>query len=328
MRYLILLLPLLLSANNFNYIKKEEEKKSYTLLNEIKEKNGLILSKEDILENYLREQILSVLSFYKKSKFIQTDDLKKFVNNATFKELLKNDKEFIYNNEKVSLNDIAYHVALVSKNGLFEYFLENEGYKDIPKSFSFNSMDEETIKYKLKTLYEKANKIEKGSILLNLAILEKYKLLDLLNNYSYKDKDFELSNEDYLYLVANEEKFIKSNIYKLLKEKLYKNIEKNEIVEFSEYFIEDKPSYFIKNYNMYGFNKHEVTIQAPFVTFLLKAKGKVKYSKDYAKAIEEAYGMKEFEVVKVKDFVITYINKKFYKEYDLNSFKKLEAKGK
>lgn len=38
--------------------------------------------------------------------------------------------------------------------------------------------------------------------------------------------------------------------------------------------------------------------------------------------------MKDIEIIEVKDFVITYINGKFYKEYDLKSFKKLEDKGK
>lgn len=329
MKYILLFIPFFLFADNFNFIKKEE-KKEFSLLNEIKEKNGLILSKEEIIEKELKLELNKVLTYYEKKR-ANVKDIKEYLETTSISDLFKTDKMFSFNGKEIKLNEIVYHLAIKSENGLFELYLEKEGYK--PLNFNFDSMKKELAVKRIKDLYStvisKGVEIEKGSTLLDLYVLEKYDLLRELLNYSYYKKDFKLTKESFLFFVANEEKFKKETyLFDLIKEKLYSEIEKNETVEFKEVLIEEKPSKFIKNYNMVGYLKNEVYVSAPFISYLLKAKGKSKFNINPALALEEAYGMKEFEVLKVDEFIITFTNGKFYREYDKKGFEYLEKKGK
>ncbi len=325
-KLLLVCLASYMFADNFQLIQKEVKKEEpLVLLKKIKEKNGLILTEEEVYVNKMKKELIALSEIYKNNKVVSFVDYVKM--NDYFKKLeidnIFNDKIFKINEKDVSIKELLFNLSLNGSVEDLEYYLKEVG--EIPlKAKTDNLIDGEAKFKKLFTFLIRKNiTLDKESFLLSLENLLKYNALYDLETYS-NFHPLKFSNESFLFFVANENEFNKYYVKSKITNDLYEAMNKNDFVIFEDTMVSKNLYTEVKEYGLRAYKKTSYKVKTPFISYLLKAnKKEVEYNKNIADEYFSKYGMSNIEIEDIKEYVRLFLpNGDFYKEMSLTDFEK------
>lgn len=269
---------------------------SNSILNYIKEQNGIKLTKEEEYTNFIKKELINTFEFYSKNKYINKiedsyfDSIKKINSINSFSDIFKIENHEFYINsysgkkEKYTLANLIFKISIEHKDlDFLKFYLNNSN--NVNFNYDFKNLDikEAKIKYQL-ILSSLENRKElmvnfiefnnsNNNYFLSLENLvdfgNYYFLYSLKNNYP----EFNFNYKDYLYLINNEQNLIATanNFYLFYKEQLDLDISKNRIIKDNLSIISKEPFLFLDKFNLSNFYVINYDIEIPLVNLLLLA---------------------------------------------------------
>lgn len=267
---------------------------SNSLLNYIKEKNGIKLTKEEEYTNFIKKELLNVFDYYIKNKNLTKIDesyfssINKINSISSFSDVFKIEHfEFSIQNssgkkELYSFSELIFQISLKNKDLKFlEFYLENTNHANFNYDFKSLEIKEAKTKYKLILSYlEKRKDLMNKFISFNNSNNNYFSSLENLVNfgnyyfiYSLKMNypEFKFNYKDYLFLIKNEDYLKQTAIdfYTLYKKELDLDISKNRIITDNISILSKEPFLILDKFNLSNFYLINYDIEIPLVNILL-----------------------------------------------------------
>jgi hypothetical protein len=269
---------------------------SNSILNYIKEQNGIKLTKEEEYTNFIKKELLKTFEFYSKNKFLNKveesyfSSINKINSISSFSDIFKIENHQFYINtslgkkELFALSDLIFKISIENKDlDFLKFYLQNTNSANFNYDFKSLEFKEAREKYQLiihfleqrKDLlinFVEFNKSQKNyfSSLENSILFGNYYFIySLKNNFP----DFNFNYKDYLYLIKNEKKLKETanNFYTFYKDNLDLDISKNRIIKDNLSIISNEPFLYIEKFNLSNFYVINYDIEIPLVNLLLLA---------------------------------------------------------
>lgn len=315
-----------------------------SILQMVKEKNGIILTKEEMYFNEMKQNLINSFQYYDQNYLLNKKDIEYIKTEKMIKEI-KNINE-LFSKElterkfqiktikgeltEYTLGDIIFQNSLKNKEYL-EIALKNKLLRtDINESYITKENQKIVLNYMV------LNKINPGkrNTFLNLELVLKN---ELQNNAISLYQDYEIDQKNYLYFTINQKDIMNSNgIKEIFISKLKKDIENKREIEEEYVLLNPKEIGKLKSYHKPYYSIIKFKIKTTLVSYLLTASNSTFFFKkqnEFFNNVEltealikdrfkELYGMNDLNVYNIEELIAIYRNGSLIKITNKNEFLK------
>lgn len=315
-----------------------------SILQMVKEKNGIILTKEEMYFNEMKQNLINSFQYYDQNYLLNKKDIEYIKTEKMIKEM-KNINE-LFSKElterkfqiktikgeltEYTLGDIIFQNSLKNKEYL-EIALKNKLLRtDINESYITKENQKIVLNYMV------LNKIIPGkrNTFLNLELVLKN---ELQNNAISLYQDYEIDQKNYLYFTINQKDIMNSNgIKEIFISKLKKDIENKREIEEEYVLLNPKEIGKLKSYHKPYYSIIKFKIKTTLVSYLLTASNSTFFFKkqnEFFNNVEltealikdrfkELYGMNDLNVYNIEELIAIYGNGSLIKITNKNEFLK------
>lgn len=300
------------------------------ILQLVKEKNGIILTKEEMYFNEMKNSLITTFKYYEKKNLLNKKDIEYIKTEKLINEL-KNIKELFskeITERKFQIKTIKGELTEYTLGDIiFQESLKNKEYLEICLNNNLlrTEINEEYItkeNQKMVLNHMAINKINPGknNAFLNLELV----LKNELQNYAISlYKEYDIDQRNYLYFTINQKDIENINgIKETYINKLKKDIENKREIEEEFVLLNPKEIGKLKEYKKPYYSIVKFKLKTTLVSYLLTASNSnffFKKQNDFFNNIEltentikerfkELYGMNDLKITNIEELIAVYGN--------------------